>query len=140
MNSSYLKYAERLLRLTMIITLWVAGVSKFCSHGGFFQHYLEEFTKDTLRIQLPAFFYKVYLQVILYVEILIAFSLMWNRYRRIFTVVWILYFISLEIGHYILQEWSPVNEIIPFILLGTLSYILPSHRLWIYRDTEAKAQ
>ena len=133
MNTIYLKDAERVLRVCMIITVLVAGVSKFYSHGSFFDYYFHEFTKDTLRIQLPAFFYRVYLHAIPYLEILIALSLIWSKYRRIFIMVWISYFMSLEIGHYILQEWSVVNEMIPFILLGTFAYILPSHSSLISR-------
>ena len=133
MNTIYFKDAERVLRVCMIITVLVAGVSKFYSHGSFFDYYFHEFTKDTLRIQLPAFFYRVYLKAIPYLEILIALSLIWSKYRRIFIMVWISYFMSLEIGHYILQEWSAVNEIIPFILLGTFAYILPSHSSLISR-------
>lgn len=127
MNTVYFKDAERLLRISMRLTLLVAGVSKFYSHGSFFDYYFHEFTKDTLRIQLPAFFYWVYLQAIPYLEIIIALSLTWSKYRRIFIMLWTSYFISLETGHYILEEWSAVNQMIPFILLGTFAYILPSH-------------
>ena len=133
MNTIYFKDAERVLRVSMILTLLVAGVSKFYSHGSFFDYYFHVFTKGALRIQLPAFFYRVYLQAIPYLEVLIALSLIWSKYRRIFIMVWISYFISLEIGHYILQEWSAVNEMIPFILLGTFAYILPCHSSLISR-------
>lgn len=133
MNTIYLKDAERLLRVTMIVTLLVAGVSKLYSDASFFQYYYTEFTNNTLRLQLPASLYKVYLQAIPYIEIVIALGLTWTKYRRIFTVGWITYFISLETGHYILQEWSAVNEMIPFILLGTFAYILPSHASLISR-------
>ena len=134
MDSIYFKDAERLLRLTMIVTLLIAGISKFYSHGTFYSYYLQEFTKDTLRLQLPGSIYKVYLQLIPYLEVVLSLSLLWSRYRRYFTIAWVLYFISLEVGHYILQEWSAVNEMVPFILLGTTNYVLPAHRSWFSRE------
>ncbi len=69
----------------MIETLLVAGVSKFYSDGSFFQYYYGKFTKDTLRIQLPASLYKVYLNAIPYLEIIIALSLTWSKYRHFYS-------------------------------------------------------
>ena len=133
MYTLYLKDAERLLRFTMILTLLVAGVSKLFSDGAFYDYYFKAFTNDTLRLQLPALLYKIYLSIIPYLELLLSLALVWSRHRRIFTVAWVVYFISLETGHYILQEWSAVNEMIPFILLGTAVYILPAHMSWFSR-------
>src|SRR5688572_27575468 len=133
MNTLYLKDAERMLRLVMIVTLLLAGISKLYSDSSFYQYYLQEFTKDSLRIQLAASFYKLHLQIIPYLELLLSMVLIWTKYRRISTVAWVLYFLSLEVGHYILQEWSAVNEMIPFIILGTFTYVLPSHASWFSR-------
>lgn len=123
-----LSHAELLLRFCMVVTLLVAGISKFCSHGGFHDYYLGQFTGENLRIQLPAAIYDFYLTVIPFIEIVIGAGLILTKYRRIFIVIWIFYFVSLEVGHYILEEWLAVDAMIPFVLMGVATYILPSYR------------
>lgn len=127
-----LKNAELMLRICMIITLLVAGISKICSQGGFHDYYLLQFTNSSLRIQLPAIIYDAYLTMIPFIELLIGIVLLLTKYRRIFIVIWIAYFISLEVGHYILEEWMAVDAMIPFVLLGGAAYILPAHDKVIY--------
>ena len=39
MNTTLLKDAERVVRVSMIVILLTAGISKFFSHGGFFEYY-----------------------------------------------------------------------------------------------------
>ncbi len=123
-----LKNAEFLLRFCMIVTLLVAGISKFSSHGTFHDYYFMQFGKETLRIQLPTTIYDFYLTLIPYIEIIIGVALLFTKYRRIVIIIWVLYFITLEVGHYILEEWMAVDAIIPFILLGVAAYILPAHQ------------
>jgi uncharacterized membrane protein YphA (DoxX/SURF4 family) len=124
-----LKNAELILRLTMIVTLLVAGVSKFYSSGNFHKYYLKQFSNEGLRIRLPSYMFDTYLSLIPFIEVGIAIALITSIKRRFFIVVWILYFISLEIGHYVLEEFTSVDLIIPFILLGVSAYILPSHEM-----------
>lgn len=123
-----IKDAESLLRFCMIVTLLVAGISKLCSHGAFHSYYLEQFTQAQLRIQLPAAIYNLYLSIIPLIELVIGAGLLWTAKRRIFIVSWVFYFISLEVGHYILEEWLAVDAMIPFVLLGVAAYILPAHQ------------
>lgn len=129
-----LKNAELLLRITMIITIFVAGVSKFFSHDNFYIYYSKLFSNDALRINLPAFSYDIFLRLIPFLEIAIAVALLTSYKRRFFIVVWIIYFLMLEIGHYILEEFTTVDLIIPFILLGTAAYILPSHDFNLFKE------
>lgn len=51
-----LKNAELLLRLTMIVATITAGVSKFFSHGGFRDYYLQQFNRPELRNTIAIFF------------------------------------------------------------------------------------
>jgi hypothetical protein len=133
-NIRYFKDAERLLRFAMLLTLLIAGISKFYSHGSFHDYYLSQFTRTTLRLQLPGAIYNVYLHLIPYIEVLLALALLLSKYRRYVIIAWVLYFISLETGHYILEEFATVNGIIPYILLGAATYVLPAHSSLIRRD------
>jgi uncharacterized membrane protein YphA (DoxX/SURF4 family) len=127
-----LKNAELLLRLTMIITLLVAGISKFCSNGNFHKYYLNLFLNPGLRINLPSFLIDTYLSLIPFIEVGIAIALITALKRRFFIVVWILYFISLEVGHYVLEEFTSVDLIVSIILFGVAAYILPAHEFsWL---------
>ncbi len=122
-----LKNAELLLRLTMIITLLVAGISKFCSHGNFHKYYLKLFQNPSLRINVPSAIIDVYLSLIPFIEVGIALALITSIKRRLFIVVWIVYFMSLEMGHYFLEEFTSSDLIISIILFGVVAYILPAH-------------
>ncbi len=122
-----LKNAELLLRITMSITLLVAGISKFCSHGNFHKYYFKQFTNPSLRINLPSSLFDVYLSLIPFLEVGIGIALITSIKRRFFIVVWIIYFISLEVGHYVLEEFTSVDLLIPIILFGVAAYILPGY-------------
>lgn len=120
-----------MLRSTMLVTLLIAGVSKFFSNGSFHAYYLKQFSNEALRINLPSFTFDLYLTLIPFIEVAIAIALFTSFKRRIFIVVWIAYFISLELGHYVLEEFTSANMIIPYILLGVAAYILPAHKyIW----------
>ena len=122
-----LKNAELLLRLTMAITLLVAGISKFCSHGNFHKYYLKLFMNPSLRINVPSVIIDLYLSLIPFIEVGIALALITSVKRRLFIVIWIVYFISLEVGHYVLEEFTSSDLIISIILFGVVAYILPAH-------------
>lgn len=129
-----LKNAEFLLRITMVVTLFVAGVSKFFSQDNFYKYYSKLFSNEELRINLPSFTFEIYLKLIPFLEVAIAIALLTSFKRRFFIVVWIIYFLTLEIGHYILEEFTTVDLMIPFILLGTAAYILPSHNFILFKE------
>ncbi len=120
--------AELLLRFCMVVTMLVAGISKFSSNGKFHDYYLLLFSNDNLRIQMPISLIDIYLTIIPFVEIAIGIGLIWTKFRRYFIIIWVLYFVSLEVGHYILEEWLAVDAMIPLILLGVITYIFPAHQ------------
>ena len=122
-----LKDAERIVRLTMIIILLTAGTSKFFSAGGFFGYYSELFQGE-LRINLPASMVNLYLSVVPFLEIALGLMLFSNKLRLYAVYVWFAFMLSLMFGHYILQEWSAVNQMLAYIFLGLLCLVLPAHQ------------
>jgi len=127
-----LKDAERIVRLTMILILLTAGTSKFFSGGGFFDYYSGLFQGD-LRIRLPAPLVNVYLGLIPWIEITLGLALFSNRYRSYSVYGWFAFMLSLLFGHYILQEWSAVNQMLDYLFLGLLCLLLPAHESWLAR-------
>ena len=134
LNPRYLKDAERFLRVVMVVTLLTAGVSKLFSAGGFYEYYASLFANPDLRINLPMFLVSPFLKLTPFIEIAIAGALAVTPIRRAATVAWWIWFLNIEFGHYVLQEWSAVNEIIPYQILGALAYVLPNHQSWFARD------
>lgn len=128
------KDAERILRMAMIVTELTAGVSKLCSKGGFQRYYAEVFRAPGLRIHLPPVLVDAFLATTPFIEIGIGIGLLWTAQRRHFATAFCVFFMSLEFGHYIMEQWSPVNEMIPFIILGAIEVMLPNHASWLRRD------
>jgi uncharacterized membrane protein YphA (DoxX/SURF4 family) len=128
-----LKDAERVVRIVMVTILLSGGTSKFFSGGGFVEYYSSVFQGD-LRIQLAPFLVNIYLQAIPFIEIGLGFALLSNVYKRLAVYGWFVFMLSLHIGHYILQEWSIVNQMIDYFFLGLLCMILPHHQSWFRRD------
>ena len=128
-----LKDAERIVRVVMVAILLTAGTSKFFSLGGFFEYYSTLFQGD-LRIQLPPFLVNAYLQLIPFIEIGLGCALFSNRYKRLALYGWFAFMLSLLVGHYILQEWASVNQMLDYFFLGLLCFILPNHQSWFRRD------
>ena len=128
-----LKDAERVVRLVMIVILLTAGASKFFSAGGFYGYYSELFQGD-LRIQMPSGLVNLYLVCIPFIEVGLGLALVVTRFKPYTVYAWFAFMISLLVGHYILQEWSTVNQMLDYIFLGLLCLVLPSHRGWIKRD------
>jgi uncharacterized membrane protein YphA (DoxX/SURF4 family) len=128
-----LKDAERIVRIVMIVILLTAGTSKFFSHGGFFEYYSKLFQGD-LRIRVPAPLVNAYLQVIPFIELGLGFALLSNQHKRLALYGWFAFMLSLLIGHYILQEWSSVNQMLDYFFLGLLCMVLPHHQSWLRRD------
>ena len=132
-SPALLKDAERVVRLVMIVILLTAGTSKFFSGGGFYGYYSELFQGD-LRIQAPAGLVNLYLACIPFIEVGLGLALVVTRLKPYTVYAWFAFMISLLVGHYILQEWSTVNQMLNYIFLGLLCLVLPSHRGWIKRD------
>ena len=132
-NPVLLKDAERVVRLVMIVILLTAGISKFFSAGGFYGYYSGLFQGD-LRIQAPAVLVNMYLACIPFIEVGLGLALAVTRLKPYTVYAWFAFMISLLVGHYILQEWSTVNQMLDYIFLGLLCLVLPSHRGWIKRD------
>ena len=128
-----LKDAERVVRFTMILILLTAGTSKFFSGGGFFDYYAQLFQGE-LRIRLPAALVNAYLSSIPFIEIALGLALISTRFKLVGVYAWFAFMLSLMVGHYILQEWSAVNQMLAYIFLGVLCLVLPNHSSWRVRD------
>jgi uncharacterized membrane protein YphA (DoxX/SURF4 family) len=132
-EKTVLKDAERVVRIVMITILLTAGTSKFFSHGGFVEYYSKLFQGE-LRIRLPESVVNAYLQVIPFIEISLGCALFSNRHKRLAVYGWFAFMLSLLVGHYVLQEWSSVNQMLDYFFLGLLCMVLPHHRSWFRRD------
>ena len=132
-SKTTLKDAERMVRLVMISILLTAGISKLFSDGGFQAYYSGLFQGD-LRIVLPAWLVNVYLSVIPFLEIGLGLFLLSNKFKRAAVLAWFVFMWSLLVGHYILQEWSAVSDMLDYFFLGLLAFILPNHASWLHRD------
>ena len=132
-SESRLKDAERLVRITMILILLTAGTSKLFSEGGFFEYYSQLFQGD-LRINLSPLLVNFYLTIIPFIEILIGLALLSNKNKIYAVYGWVIFMLTLLFGHYILQEWSAVNQMLNYVFLGLLCLILPNHARWFGRD------
>jgi len=128
-----LKDAERVVRIVMVTILITAGTSKLFSHGGFLEYYSKLFQGD-LRIKIPPFLINAYLQIIPFIEIGLGSALLSNRHKVLAVYGWFAFMLSLLVGHYILQEWSSVNEMLDYFFLGLLCLVLPNHQSWFRRD------
>ncbi len=131
-----LKDAERIVRITMIVILLTAGASKFFSEGAFFNYYSQLFQGD-LRINLPPLLVNLYLKIIPFIEISLGLALLVNKYKNYTIYAWFAFMLSLLFGHYILQEWSAVNQMLGYIFLGLLCLILPNHSSW-FKNIDAR--
>lgn len=128
-----LKDAERVVRVTMVVILLTAGTSKFFSEGGFLTYYSAVFQGD-LRIVLPSLLVDSYLRAIPFIEIGLGMALLVNQLKPYAVYAWFGFFLSLLFGHYVLQEWSSVNQILDYMFLGILCLLLPMHQSWLRRD------
>ncbi len=130
-----LKDAERVTRLVMSVILLTAGTSKFFSSGGFADYYAGQFAGE-LRIVLPALLVKAYLTLIPFIEISLGAALLITRLKPYTVYAWFGFMLSLLVGHYVLQEWSAVNQMLDYFFLGLLCLVLPHHQNWFRRDPE----
>ncbi len=126
LSTNNLKEIERLSRCLMIVILITAGTSKFFSDGGFAAYYSGLFQGD-LRINLPVALVNTYLTLIPFIEIGLGVALLVTRIRSLALYAWFVFMLSLLIGHYVLQEWSAVNQMLSYFFVGFLCMALPHH-------------
>ena len=112
-----LKDAERIVRITMIVILLTAGTSKLFSQGGFLDYYSQLFQGE-LRINLPTSLVNTFLTIVPFIEIGLGLFLLSNRHRNLAVYAWFAFMLCLLFGHYVLQEWSAVNQMLDYIFLG----------------------
>lgn len=128
-NDKTLKDAELIVRLVMVVILLTAGTSKFFSDGGFATYYGQAFQGD-LRIVLPAPLINAYLSIIPFIEIGLGLALIITQLKPYTVYAWFVFMLSLLVGHYVLQEWSEVNQMLDYFFLGLLCLVLPTHPRW----------
>ena len=133
LNTTLLKDAERVCRLTMALILLTAGISKFFSQGGFFDYYSSLFQGD-LRISLPPVMVNMFLKAIPFIEVTLGMVLLAPQLKSIAVYGWFAFMWMLLFGHYVLQEWSAVNQMLDYVFLGVLCMVLPQHQRALQRD------
>ena len=116
---------EQVSRWLMAIILLTAGISKFFSHGGFKDYYSGLFGNEALRLNFPAITYDSYLMLIPFIEVGLGAALLVVTLKRYTIWIWYAFMASLLIGHYILQEFSAVNQMLIYFILGMICHILP---------------
>jgi uncharacterized membrane protein YphA (DoxX/SURF4 family) len=117
---------EQAARWLMALILLTAGISKFFSAGGFKTYYASVFANPDLRINLPAFSYEIYLTLIPFIEIGLGAVMLISALKRFTIWAWYAFMATLLVGHYILQEWSVVNQMLLYFMLGMICHILPT--------------
>jgi len=117
---------ERVARWLMALILLTAGTSKLFSKGGFKAYYSGQFGNADLRINLPAFAYDIYLTLIPFIEIVLGAALLVAAFKHFTIWAWYGFMATLLVGHYILQEWSEVNQMLPYFFLGMICHLLPT--------------
>lgn len=119
---------EFVARGLMALILLTAGTSKFFSSGGFKAYYSGIFANPDLRINAPQTFVDFYLTAIPFIEIALGLALLFVSLKRFTIWAWYGFMASLLVGHYILQEWSAVNQMLPYFFLGMIAHALPTYK------------
>jgi uncharacterized membrane protein YphA (DoxX/SURF4 family) len=125
-SSKKLGNIEMVARGLMALILITASTSKFFGAGGFKAYYSGLFQNPDLRINIPAPLIDTYLTLIPFVEITLGLCLLLPMLKRYTVWAWYAFMASLLIGHYILQEWSVVNQMLAYFFLGFLVHALPT--------------
>ena len=71
-------------------------------------------------LALPAFTYETYLFLIPFIEVGLGAALLIVTLKRFTIWAWYAFMASLLIGHYILQEFSAVNQMPIYFILGMI--------------------
>lgn len=117
---------EFVARALMALILLTAGTSKFFSGGGFKDYYAGLFSNPSLRINVPDWMISLYLSGIPFIEVGLGLCLLLSRLKPYTVYAWYAFMASLLVGHYILQEWSAVNQMLAYFFLGMVCHLLPS--------------
>jgi uncharacterized membrane protein YphA (DoxX/SURF4 family) len=117
---------ELISRWVMALILLTAGTSKLFSAGGFKTYYLGLFTNDALRLNPPADAVELYLAAIPFIELSLGAALLVTVLKRYTIYAWHVFMASLLVGHYLLQEWSSVNQMLGYFFLGMICHLLPT--------------
>jgi len=123
-----LTHIEMVARGLMALILLTAGISKFFSGGGFKAYYSGLFANPDLRINTPQILIDGYLTLIPFIEITLGACLLIASLKQFTIWVWYAFMASLLVGHYILQEWSIVNQMLPYFFLGMIAQALPTRK------------
>lgn len=123
-----LAQVETVARALMALILLTAGISKLFSGGGFQGYYSGLFANPDLRINLPAIFFDNYLTAIPFLEIGLGIALLIPALKPFTIYGWYAFMASLLVGHYVLQEWSAVNQMLSYFFLGFICHALPTSR------------
>jgi len=119
---------EMVARGLMALILLTAGTSKLFSAGGFKAYYSGIFANPDLRINAPQILVDGYLALIPFIEIVLGLCLLITALKRYTIWAWYAFMASLLVGHYILQEWSAVNQMLPYFFLGMIAHALPTRK------------
>lgn len=117
---------ELVSRWVMALILLTAGTSKLFSAGSFKTYYLGLFTNDALRLNPPTGVVELYLAAIPYIELALGAALLVSALKRYTIYAWYAFMASLLVGHYLLQEWSSVNQMLGYFFLGMICHLLPT--------------
>lgn len=127
LDSKKLAEIEFVSRALMALILITAGTSKFLSGGGFAAWYSGQFANPDLRINVSEVLISLYLNLIPFIEVGLGACLLIVMLKRYTIYAWYLFMASLLVGHYILQEWSAVNQMLAYFFLGMICHALPTH-------------
>lgn len=127
---------ELVARMLMALILLTAGTSKFFSGGGFAEYYAGQFGNEALRITLPGALTGLYLTVIPFIEVGLGLALLLSMFKPWTIYAWYAFMASLLVGHYILQEWSEVNQMLDYFFLGFVCHLLPTFTISRFRQAE----
>ena len=117
---------EFVSRALMALILLTAGTSKLFSGGGFKEYYAGLFADESLRLKIPDWVITLYLSGIPFIEIGLGVCLLIASLKPYTVYAWYLFMASLLVGHYILQEWSSVNQMLAYFFLGMICHALPA--------------
>lgn len=124
-SQSKLIQVEFVARSLMSLILLTAGISKLFSNGGFKEYYEGLFANPSLRINVPDWMISLYLSGIPFIEIGLGVCLLFSKLKSFTVYAWYMFMASLLVGHYILQEWSAVNQMLAYFFLGMVCHLLP---------------
>jgi uncharacterized membrane protein YphA (DoxX/SURF4 family) len=127
-DKSKLPHIEWIARGLMALILLTAGISKFFSNGGFKDYYAGLFANPDLRINIPPALIELYLTLIPFIEVGLGLCLLIPMLKPKTVYAWYAFMASLLVGHYLLQEWMIVNQMLAYFFLGMICHILPTKR------------